>query len=84
MTMAASFARSGMARLVNTTGGRLVRIVVGVGLIGWGYTQRGSTTGIVLIVAGLIPLAAGSFNWCLISGLLGGPLNGDRVVGRKP
>jgi hypothetical protein len=31
------------------------------------------------MVVGLIPLAAGVFNLCLISALLGGPLSGGRT-----
>lgn len=81
MTMAQSFGRSAFARFVNSPAGRIIRIVVGVALILWGYTSLGSTTGIVLIVIGLILLAAGVFDWCLISALLGGPISGRRVGG---
>jgi len=31
------------------------------------------------MVAGLVPLAAGAFDWCLISALLGGPISGARI-----
>jgi hypothetical protein len=84
MSLAESFGRTGLAKFVNSPAGRVARIVVGIGLIGWGYTQRGGTTGIVLMVVGLVPLAAGSFDWCLISALLGGPLSGARVGKPKP
>jgi hypothetical protein len=79
MSIAESFGRSGFARFINSGTGRLARIIVGLALIGWGYTQRGSATGIVLMVVGLIPLAAGVFNLCLISALLGGPLSSGRM-----
>jgi len=84
MSMAESFARTGFARFINTPTGRLVRIVAGLALVGWGYTQRGSGTGVVLMLVGLIPLAAGIFNICIISGLLGGPWSGTRVGVPKP
>jgi hypothetical protein len=84
MTIAESFGQSAFARFVNTTAGRLARVVVGLALIGWGYTMRGDTSGIVLMVVGLVPLAAGVFNLCLISGLLGGPLSGARVGKSHP
>ena len=78
MTVAESFARSGFARFMNSPVGRVARLIVGAGLIGWGFSQRGTGTGIVLMAVGLVPLAAGAFNWCLISALLGGPLSGAR------
>ncbi len=79
MSLAESFGRSGFARFVNSPAGRIVRVIVGIALVGWGYTQRGSGPGMVLIVVGLIPLAAGTLDWCLISALLGGPISGARV-----
>ena len=78
MTVAESFARSGFARFMNSPVGRVARLIVGAGLIGWGFSQRGTGTGIALMAVGLVPLAAGAFNWCLISALLGGPLSGSR------
>lgn len=80
MSLAASFARTGFATFINSPAGRVARVVAGVGLIGWGYMQRDSTTGLVLMVVGLIPLAAGTFHLCLISALLGGPISGARIT----
>jgi hypothetical protein len=84
MSIAESFGRSGFAKFVNSPAGRLVRIVAGLGLIGWGYTQGASATGIVLVAVGLVPLGAGVFNLCIISALLGGPISGASISGRKP
>ncbi len=84
MSVAASFARSGFARFINSPAGRVARIVAGIGLIGWGYGARAEPTGIVVMVLGLVPLAAGVFDWCLVSALLGGPLSGVRVRRSKP
>ena len=78
--MAESFARSGFAKFINTPTGRIVRIIAGLVLIIWGYTQLPDTGGIVLIIIGLIPLVAGSFNLCLISALLGGTINGAKIA----
>ncbi len=80
MSIAESFGRSRFARFVNSPAGRLARLVVGAGLIGWGYTQRGTGTGVVLMAVGLLPVAAGAFNLCLISALLGGPISGARIA----
>lgn len=82
MSLAQMFAQSGFARFINSPAGRVVRIVAGLVLLVWGYTQRADVAGIVLIVVGLVPLAAGMFDWCLISALLGGPIRG--AVLRQP
>lgn len=84
MRIAESFGRSGFARFVNSPAGRIARVVVGIGLIGWGYAQLPTGTGLVLIVLGLVPLVAGGFDLCLISALLGGPISGARIRGPKP
>ena len=84
MSIAESFSRSGFARFVNSPAGRIARFVVGIGLIVWGYTQLDTAMGFVLIVIGLVPLAAGAFDLCLISALLGGPISGARLRGSKP
>jgi hypothetical protein len=84
MSIAESFGQSGFARFINSTAGRVLRAAVGIAVICWGYTQRGSTTGLILIVVGLVPLAAGTFNLCLVSALLGGPLFGSRISKPNP
>jgi hypothetical protein len=85
MTIAESFGQSGFAQFINSLAGRVARLVVGLGLVGYGYALRPSQTGLVLMAVGLIPLLAGSFNLCLISGLLGGPWRGASLRGKgKP
>jgi hypothetical protein len=83
VSIAESFGRSRFAQFVNSPAGRLARLVAGAGLIGWGYTQRDTGTGLVLIAVGLVPLAAGAFNLCVISALLGGPISGARIAKRN-
>jgi len=80
MSVAESFGRSRFARFVNSPAGRVARVVAGVGLIGWGYTQRDTGTGLVFMAVGLVPLAAGAFNLCFISAMLGGPISGSRIT----
>jgi hypothetical protein len=48
-------------------------------MIIWGLTHLGQGHAYFYIVAGLFPLAAGAFDLCLISPLLGGPIAGDKV-----
>ena len=80
MSIAESFGRYGFAKFINSPAGRIARIVVGLALIVWGYTSGG----IVLIIIGLIPLAAGALDLCLISVLLGGPISGKKLRETKP
>jgi hypothetical protein len=84
MSVAESFGKSGFAKFINSPAGRIARVVVGIIFIVWGYTQLASGNGIVLIIIGLIPLAAGALDLCLISALLGGPIIGKKVRGQKP
>lgn len=79
-----SFARSGFAQFIASGWGRLMRIIVGLGLIAWGYMMRDAGTGVALMVVGLVPLLAGVFDLCLISPLLGGPLSGRRIRSARP
>jgi len=84
MSLSESFAQSGFAQFVNTPTGRIVRIIAGLGLIGWGYAQGAGAAGITLVVVGLIPLVAGAFNLCVISAMLGGTISGARIAKSKP
>ena len=85
MSMAQSFAQTGFARFINSPAGRILRVVAGLGVIGYGYVHRAETTGMALMFVGLVPLAAGTFDWCLVSALLGGPLSGARIgKGQSP
>jgi hypothetical protein len=84
MSLATSFGKTGFARFINSPTGRVLRIAVGLGLIGYGFTQRGTSTGMILMGIGLVPLAAGLFNLCLISALLGGPISGARIDRSRP
>jgi Protein of unknown function (DUF2892) len=79
MSIAESFGRSPFARFINSTAGRLARVIAGLALIGVGYVGLGGTAGIVVAAVGMVPLTTGSLNWCLISALLGGPINGARI-----
>ncbi|MCX6543775.1 MAG: DUF2892 domain-containing protein [Acidobacteria bacterium] len=84
MGLAESFGKSGFAQLVNSPIGRITRIAIGLGLIAWGYTHSATSTGAVIMAVGLVPLAAGVFDLCLISALLGGPLSGARIGKSAP
>lgn len=63
--------------------GRLLRIVVGIVLIVVGLLGIGGTGGIVVAIIGLVPLAAGVFDFCLAGPLFGSPLRGADIRQRK-
>ncbi len=55
--------------------GRFVRAAAGVALIILGATMH-STAGWVLAIVGLLPLAAGVFDWCPLGRIFGSPFRG--------
>jgi hypothetical protein len=63
--------------------GRVLRIVVGLGLLGWGIflaTETSTMTiGIILAVVGLLPLGAGLADVCVFAPLFGAPFSGAKV-----
>ncbi len=64
--------------------GRIIRIVAGIVLILVGALLIKGTGGIIVAVIGLVPLAAGVFDFCLAGPLFGGPLSGAKLrAGRK-
>lgn len=65
--------------MANPTG-RLVRIVAGLALIGWGWTMLGTTTGTVLMIVGVVPILAGVLNVCLIAPIIGAPFSGRAAL----
>ena len=67
----------GFAKFMATVAGRGLRIVAGLALIAYGLLVVHGTTGTVLALVGLVPLALGAFNICLFGPLLGAPLRGS-------
>jgi len=65
-------------RFMQSWAGRGLRIGAGALLMWYGLTQMESTGGNVLAVVGLVPIAAGVFNFCLL-----GPLFGVTLMGRS-
>ena len=63
--------------------GRIIRIVAGIALIIWGLWGLGSTAGMVVAIVGLVPLAAGLFDFCVFAPLFGAPLSGAKIRAGK-
>jgi hypothetical protein len=79
-----SFAQSGFARFMASAWGRGIRILAGLALVVWGFPHRAETGGIVLLAVGVLGLATGVLNVCIISALLGGPFRGARIRKAEP
>ena len=78
-TLEDGFNRSGFSKFLNSMTGRIFRLVVGIGFIIVGYIFRDHVLGIVSVVWGIFPLTAGTFDFCYVSLVLGGPISGKRI-----
>ncbi len=65
-------------RFMTSPAGRGVRIAAGVALAKVGFA-RPNKPNWLLVSAGLIPLSAGLFDWCLLGPLAGKPFEGEAV-----
>lgn len=66
----------GFASFMASGVGRGIRIVAGLALIVWGLFLGG---GVLAAVIGVVPLAAGAVDVCLVAPLFGAPLKGAAV-----
>jgi hypothetical protein len=66
-----------LARLMSRPAGRLARILAGAVLIAVGVSLGGAW--LILAAVGLVPIAAGVLNICLIAPLIGAPFAGSRT-----
>ena len=70
------------AKFMATVAGRVIRIVAGLGLLTAGYFLGGNSGALVAAI-GAIPLAAGAFNFCVISPLIHAPFWGRKALMSK-
>lgn len=79
------FERTAFAQLIAGTGGRIARVVAGLTIIGAGSRVIGGARGTAVAMIGLVPLAAGTFDFCVLSPLFNGPFWGReiRAAGRE-
>jgi hypothetical protein len=65
-----------------TMNGRIIRIVVGVVLLLLGFFVVSNTTlGTILMIIGLVFVAVGAFDVCLIAPLIGMSIQGKKIRG---
>ena len=79
MTMHESFNRSGFSRFINSTAGRVFRLVAGIIFLAVGYAYRDHWLGILSMIWSILPLTAAAFDLCYLSVLLGGPISGAKI-----
>lgn len=65
-----------LLHFMNSTAGRITRIVAGVVLIAVGFAVVGGTAGAIVAIVGLLPIATGIGNICLLGPLMGRDLHG--------
>ena len=61
--------------------GRGLRIAVGAALIGSGFARRDTTSGVALMIGGVVPLLAGLLNLCVLAPIIGAPFSGRDAQG---
>ena len=66
-----------------STAGRIIRVVAGIALVALGLLVLKGTAGIVVAVVGLVPLAAGLFDFCVFAPLFGCPMSGPKIRAGK-
>jgi hypothetical protein len=59
--------------------GRMVRIVAGLALIAIGLLWVHGVAGWILAVVGVVPLLAGSLDYCVFAPLFGLPFSGSQL-----
>ncbi|MFN2227489.1 MAG: DUF2892 domain-containing protein [Anaerolineae bacterium] len=70
---------NGLFRFLASSTGRVVRAVAGLVLILVGLLAVGGVGGWILAIVGLVPLAAGLFDFCVFAPLFGLPFVGPRL-----
>jgi len=63
--------------------GRIVRIIGGLALVVLGRFGLSGTTSLVVMVIGVVPLLAGTFDFCVFAPLFGAPLSGPKIRAGK-
>lgn len=79
MNIAERFNQSGLSRFINSSAGRLFRVIAGIGFLAAGYLFREHTLGIISMLWSVVPMSAGVFDICYISAILGGPISGKKI-----
>ena len=79
MSLHEAFNHSAFSRFLNSTPGRVFRLVAGMGFLAVGLVYRNHPLGLAAIAWSVLPLTAGGFDVCYISAALGGPFSGEKI-----
>jgi hypothetical protein len=71
------------SKFMASSTGRILRGIVGVILIALGFIMH-SKIGYVIVIVGIVPLAAGIFDFCLFAPLLKMPFSGKAIRACPP
>ena len=71
-----AFNRTRLSHFINSSGGRVFRLVAGLGFLTTGLVFRDHALGVGALAWSVLPLSAAAFDVCWISALLGGPIEG--------
>lgn len=66
-------------RFMTSTAGRLARVVLGLVIIALGQFVVQGTPGLIMTIVGLIPIAGGLLDFCVIGAVLGYPFKGSEA-----
>jgi hypothetical protein len=70
-----------MVEFLASSAGRIIRIVAGIAIILIGYFWIPAPWKYVFEAVGLVPLAAGIFDFCVLAPLMGKPFWGREIRG---
>ena len=63
--------------------GRIVRIIAGLALAVLGRFGFSGMAALVVMLIGVVPLLAGTFDFCVFAPLFGAPLSGPKIRASK-
>lgn len=72
-----------IVKFLASPAGRITRIAAGIVLVIWGLYGIPGIGGIVVALVGVIPLAAGLFDFCVFAPLFGAPFSGRKIRAAK-
>ena len=79
MSSAEAFNQSRFSRFLNSSAGRVFRLIAGTGFLVVGYLFRDHPLGVISMLWSVLPLSAGALDICYVSAVLGGPLSGAKI-----
>ncbi len=61
---------TGLVNFMNTTAGRILRVVLGLVLMYAGFAMIGGTVGWIVAIIGIVPIVMGIYGHCLVEYVL--------------